>query len=204
MRRAAAELELKSSMPGWILNADVPRLERAISEASKFDIDVSKAKQALAAEKERLLDKELASLSLGQMAVGRELIVVTVEDWPPESRRLGITMCNTTEGPGSDSQTGPPIIRALIPGSIAHKTGALLVGDLVVAINGVQVFDHVEAAKRIGAVESSLKVTILRGGPQPQIAKDALNVSQVQPQLYPSPELDADIDPPPLMGVPVE
>lgn len=94
-QRREAERELKRAMPGWVSKTDVPRLERAISEAAALGLDVSTATDALRKERDAQRGTALSASDFGLAMEGRQLVEVRLRDWP-SAGPLGVTLSNTS------------------------------------------------------------------------------------------------------------
>ena len=171
-KRRAAERELSSAMPGWFSATDLPRLKRAIGEASEFGIDVSGAIAALESESFRLQQAALPTqppvgpLDFGEIADGA-VFTVTIPRWPPTqpNEALGVSITDSTLMGVEPQPRMPPIITELTPGLVSDRTGILQVGDIVGAVNGKKVFSSNEAAQLIGQAKGELQLSILRKRP---------------------------------------
>ena len=98
-QRNSAEKELKNAMPGWLLSTDIPRLERAIREASQFGIDISEASAALKKEVERKEVRSSQSLKPTPLYGEGTVNGVPPPPPPPKAERPGSQAPTLTRGP---------------------------------------------------------------------------------------------------------
>ena len=96
------------------------------------------------------------TLTAAQVAEGARLVSITK---PQAASRLGITL-----GSGEESLLH---ISSLAPDALGAKSGELAVGDALLAVNGVLVYNHLEASTMIKETAGTVHLTIKRPSTPP-------------------------------------
>ena len=96
------------------------------------------------------------TLTAAQVAEGARLVSITK---PQAASRLGITL-----GSGEESLLH---ISSLAPDALGAKSGELEVGDALLAVNGVLVYNHLEASTMIKETAGTVHLTIKRPSTPP-------------------------------------